>query len=158
MPDLNAMGKSVLQLILENKIYFLLGTGFLVLLAGVMILIFKARKRKTVLLSLPDPGDKLVREEEKKVGLEEIQKQLARLIKLGEEIRDLLVQMEKKQEQIGKFQSEEQLFTSLDDRIYQAHQKGLGLAELAAEFGRPKGEVELILNLYRKKLREGDGQ
>jgi hypothetical protein len=31
----------------------------------------------------------------------------------------------------------------------------LGVAELAAEFGRSKGEVELILNLYKSKLKEG---
>jgi hypothetical protein len=46
---------------------------------------------------------------------------------------------------------------TLDERIYQAYKDGLGLSELAAEFGRSKGEVELILNLYKSKLKEGKG-
>lgn len=81
---------------------------------------------------------------------------IGKLVQLGEEIKDLLKQIGKKQIQILTPQTEQTLFT-LDERIYQAHKRGLGVTELAAEFGRSKGEVELILNLYKSKLKEGGG-
>lgn len=81
--------------------------------------------------------------------------QINKLVQLGEEIRDILRQIEKKQTQLLNKQTE-RMFLTLDERIYQAYKNGLGVSELAAEFGRSKGEVELILNLYKSKLKEGE--
>ncbi len=85
---------------------------------------------------------------------DDILSQINKLVQLGEEIRDLLKQIEKKQIQLLAKQTE-QPFLTLEERIYQTYKNGLGVAELAAEFGRSKGEVELILNLYKSKLKEG---
>ena len=38
---------------------------------------------------------------------------------------------------------------SVNDQIYQAYLKGKSVTELAQEFGKGKGEIELILNLKR---------
>lgn len=157
MPDLNTAGKIIINFILVNKFYFLLGAGLLILLAGAVFLTLKARKRRAVPSSPLNFANRPAKEEEDKFGLKEIPNQVSRLINLGEEIRDLLIQIEKRQEQILDQQGRQLLFTTLDDRIYQAYKKGLGVAELAAEYGRSKGEVELIINLYKKRLKGGNG-
>lgn len=38
---------------------------------------------------------------------------------------------------------------TINEQIYQAYRQGKGITELAQEFGKGKGEIELILNLRR---------
>jgi hypothetical protein len=154
----------LLKFILIYKYYLILGCGLLVIL--ILGAIFRLKKSRTSVKKrgkqLDNPGNlrflqKMYcsdNEQEALVISSEILPQINKLVHLGEEIRDLLKQIEKKQIHLLAKQTE-QPFLTLDERIYQAYKKGLGVAELAAEFGRPKGEVELILNLYKSKLKEG---
>ncbi|HCJ79178.1 hypothetical protein HX99_05035 [Peptococcaceae bacterium SCADC1_2_3] len=154
----------LLKFILIYKYYLILGCGLLVIL--IIGAIFTLKKRKASVKKggkqLDDPGNlkflqKTYGQDKDRDALVvpgEIVPQINKLVQLGEEIRDLLRQIEKKQIQLLAKQTE-QPFLTLEERIYQTYKNGLGVAELAAEFGRSKGEVELILNLYKSKLKEG---
>lgn len=75
--------------------------------------------------------------------------------KFTEKFSQILTQNEKIEEKTEpnafKGVEEEDLSTplSLKDKIYIEYKKGKGITELAKEFGKGKGEIELILNLRR---------
>ena len=155
----------LLKFILIYKYYVISGCGlFVILLLGA---IFGLKKRRRSVKKgdkqLDDPGNlrflqKMYCSDNNQDAIvisSEILLQVNKLVHLGEEIRDILRQIEKKQTQLLNKQTE-RMFLTLDERIYQAYKNGLGVSELAAEFGRSKGEVELILNLYKSKLKEGE--
>ncbi|GAB6273925.1 MAG: hypothetical protein STSR0004_07880 [Peptococcaceae bacterium] len=153
----------LLKFILIYKIYVISGCGlFVILLLGTVFGLKKKKIRKKRDKQLVDPGNlrflqKMYcsdNDQDAIVISSEILLQVNKLVHLGEEIRDLLKQIEKNQIHLLAKKTE-QPFLTLEERIYQVYKKGLGVAELAAEFGRSKGEVELILNLYKSKLKEG---
>lgn len=144
-----------------QKLYIFLGLGLIVLIIGVVLTfvlrnVARAEKdqKETIdnqaklksLLDLHHIGD------EREIP-DELMTKVNKLMELGEQIKDSLARIESNQAKILDNYSEESLLT-LDERIYQAYKKGQGISELAVEFGRPKGEVELILNLYKSKLRK----
>lgn len=80
--------------------------------------------------------------------------------KFTEKLSQILVQEEKKEEERepvvslaakeGDFKEiETSTPLTLKDKIYIEYKKGKGITQLAKEFGKGKGEIELILNLRR---------
>ncbi|HAU32327.1 MAG: Uncharacterized protein XD78_0141 [Desulfotomaculum sp. 46_296] len=161
MSDLMDIINLLINFFQAQKLYICLGLGLFVLIIGVVLTfvlrnIARAEKdqkettdNQAKLKNLQDLhhiGD------EREIP-DELLTKINKLMELGEQIKDSLARIESNQAKALNNYPEESLLT-LDERIYQAYKKGLGVSELAVEFGRPKGEVELILNLYKSKLRK----
>ncbi|MFA5384216.1 MAG: hypothetical protein WC364_06060 [Eubacteriales bacterium] len=161
MSDLMGIINLLIVFFQDQKLYIFLGLGLIVLIIGIVLAIVlrnitraeKDQKETTdnqaKLKNLQDLhhfGD------EKGIS-DELLMKVNKLMELGEQIKDSLARIESNQPKTLDNYSEENLLT-LDERIYRAYKKGQGVSELAVEFGRPKGEVELILNLYKSKLRK----
>ena len=175
MSDLMDIVDLLIKFFQAQKLYIFLGLGLFVLVMGIVLTLVlrntaKAEKNQKEtadnqaklrnLQDLHNIGDER--------GIpDELLTKVDRLMEIGEQIKDLLVRIESKQPTVLGNCSEESPLTlderiyqaeespqTLDERIYQAYENGLGVPELAIEFGRPKGEVELILNLYRSKIRK----
>ncbi len=163
MSDFMDIINSLVNFFQVQKLYIFLCLGLIVLIIGIVLTIIqrniaKAEKDQKEtnnqaklknLQNLHRLGD------EKDEIPQELLTKVNKLIELVEQLTNTLARIENNQTKILENYSKESLLT-LDERIYQAYKKGQGISELAVEFGRPKGEVELILNLYKSKLRKED--
>lgn len=83
-----------------------------------------------------------------------LETRLGAIYSLMEELKEHVCWLEERiKMQSIEFNKDRERNMGFHERIYKAHGQGREIAELAQEFGRGKGEIELILNL--KKLRAG---
>jgi len=80
-------------------------------------------------------------------ALEKKEKDLKKLIALADEKIELLRSLNNKQESC----EEDFLSQPIVQSIISLYRKGMGIEEIMKETGKHKGEIELILNLYRAR-------
>ncbi|HAG11566.1 MAG TPA: hypothetical protein DCK76_09335 [Desulfotomaculum sp.] len=160
MSDLMDIINSLIDFFQAHELYIFLCLGLIVLITGIVLTIVqrniaraeKDQKETNNQAKLKNLQDLHRFGDEREIPGELLTK-VNKLMELGELIINTLARIENNQAKTLDNYPEESLLT-LDERIYQAYKKGQGISELAVEFGRPKGEVELILNLYKSKIRK----
>lgn len=97
----------------------------------------------------------VAREPGSDVQLRNLENQVAQLIAINNELSERLKWIESQLTTLvarGDKRSRKVVF---EEQVYRAFDRGQPVTELARQFGRNKGEIELMLNLRRMR-REGD--
>lgn len=126
--------------------------GFFALLAGGLALWLRRRQRVfTEELEL-----KLGQEPAPDIQLRNLENQIEKLITTTNELNERLKWIEGQLAALMAHNSKSSQKNTLEEQVYRAFDRGEPVAELARQFGRNKGEIELMINLRRMR-REGGG-
>ncbi|ACA60239.1 hypothetical protein [Candidatus Desulforudis audaxviator] len=95
------------------------------------------------------------REPEPEIQLKNLENQIEKLIRVNTEMNERLKWMEGQLSALMAQGGRPGRKVPLHEQVYQAFDRGKPVTELARQFGRHKGEIELMLNLRRMR-REGE--
>jgi hypothetical protein len=142
--------------VLENPwlftVFFLGGIfTFFAVLVGVFFLWLRRRRRAfDEELQL-----QVARESEPDIQLRNLENQIEKLIAVNNELNERLKWIESQLSGLLAQGGKSNRKTTLEEQVYRAFDRGQPITELARQFGRNKGEIELMLNLRRMR-REGE--
>lgn len=96
------------------------------------------------------------REPEPEIRLKNLENRIEELIRVNTEMKERLKWMEGQLSALMAQGGRPEKKVIPDEQVYRAFDRGKPVTELARQFGRHKGEIELMLNLRRMR-REGEG-
>jgi chromosome segregation ATPase len=102
-------------------------------------------------------ADQVTRVPDPEIQLKNLENQIEKLIVMHKELNERLKWIES---QLGALLAQggrQSQKATLEEQVYRAFDRGQPVTELARQFGRNKGEIELMLNLRRMRKEGGGG-
>jgi chromosome segregation ATPase len=102
-------------------------------------------------------ADQVTRVPDPEIQLKNLENQIEKLIVMHKELNERLKWIES---QLGALLAQggrQSRKATLEEQVYRAFDRGQPVTELARQFGRNKGEIELMLNLRRMRKEGGGG-